>query len=105
MGPFMLPRACMGIVCLFFLRYKGDPAQFSNQLRERFPCCIQPKEDLRGAFLFWDDLRRCVDQIAEPLGAEELAEDMKHASTFLVQQQQRLGLFPDFSVMGRPSRG
>mmetsp|Transcript_78193 Transcript_78193/g.253197 ORF Transcript_78193/g.253197 Transcript_78193/m.253197 type:complete len:181 (+) Transcript_78193:1-543(+) len=92
---FMLPRACMGIVCLFFLRYNGDPALFSKELILRFPCCVQPREDLKGAFHFWEDLRRCVDEIAEPLGAEELAEDMKAASTILLQQQQKLGLFPD----------
>ena len=34
-------------------------------------------EDLKGAFLFWEEMRRCVDIIAEPLGAEELAEDMQ----------------------------
>jgi len=92
---FMLPRACMGIVALFFLRYAGDPAAFQKELTVRFPCCAQPREDLRGAFHFWDDLRRCVDEIAEPLGAEELSADMKTASLFLQQQQQRLGIFPE----------
>mmetsp|Transcript_50726 Transcript_50726/g.117800 ORF Transcript_50726/g.117800 Transcript_50726/m.117800 type:complete len:761 (+) Transcript_50726:91-2373(+) len=96
---FMLPRACMGIVCLFFLRYRGDQHSLSKELVQRFPCCVQPKEDLRTAFHFWDDLRRCVDEIAEPLGAEELAEDMKAASDLLRQQQQRLGVFPDTGPM------
>mmetsp|Transcript_102462 Transcript_102462/g.319234 ORF Transcript_102462/g.319234 Transcript_102462/m.319234 type:complete len:545 (+) Transcript_102462:676-2310(+) len=92
---FMLPRACMGIVCRFFLRYNGDPGSFHSELVARFPCCVQPHEDLRMAFYFWDDLRRCVDEIAEPLGAEELAADMKAASAFLAQQQQNLGVYPD----------
>jgi len=91
---FMLPRACMGIVCQFFLQYNGNPGDFTKELQDRFPCCLQAKEDLKTAMLFWEDLRRCVNEIAEPLGATELAEDMKNASMYLEQQQQRLGLFP-----------
>lgn len=94
---FMLPRACMGIVSKFFLEYQGDAQTFNRELREKFPCCFQPKEDLKVAFTFWEDLRRCVDEIAEPLGAEDLAEDMKHASTLLAEQQWRLHMFDDDS--------
>eukprot|EP00747_Dinoflagellata_sp_TGD_P165583 gnl/TRDRNA2_/TRDRNA2_187044_c0_seq1.p1 gnl/TRDRNA2_/TRDRNA2_187044_c0~~gnl/TRDRNA2_/TRDRNA2_187044_c0_seq1.p1 ORF type:complete len:759 (+),score=169.14 gnl/TRDRNA2_/TRDRNA2_187044_c0_seq1:119-2395(+) len=89
---FMLPRACMGIVVNFFLKYAGDPANFTRELQLRFPCCTQPKEDLVSAFQFWDDLRRCVDTIAEPLGADELQADMKTASEVLDAQKKRLGL-------------
>jgi len=87
---FMLPRACMGIVVRFFLNYKGDGPSFSKEILSRFPCCVQPIEDLKLAFRFWEDLKRCVDAIAEPLGAEELSEDMTTASEVLAQQQQRL---------------
>jgi len=97
---FMLPRACMGIVCLFFLKYTGDPAMFPRDLKSRFPCCVDAKEDLKGAFIFWEDLKRCVEEIAEPLGAEELARDMQIATEELLLQQQKLGLFPD-----RPAKG
>merc|ERR1719231_494532 len=38
---FMLPRACMGIVSQYFLKYNGDPAQFQKELAARYPCCIQ----------------------------------------------------------------
>jgi len=89
---FMLPRACMGIVVRFFLEYKGDPASFQKEILARFPCCVQPIDDLKLAFQFWADLRRCVDNIAEPLGAEELNEDMKAAEEVLIAQQIRLGL-------------
>jgi len=99
---FMPPRACMGIVALFFLRYNGDPANFNRELASHFPCCTHPCEDLQTAFFFWEDLRRCVDEIAEPLEAEELAEDMKVASTLLQQQQQKLRIFPDRSWVSAP---
>lgn len=89
---FMLPRACMGIVVRFFLEYKHDQATFHKEIMNRFPCCVQPIEDLKMAFRFWDDLRRCVDAIAEPLGAEELSEDMKAADEVLQAQQKRLGI-------------
>jgi len=90
---FMLPRACMGIVTLFFLNYRGnDPVAFEQDLVARFPCCVNPLEDLRGAFTFWQELRRCVDEIAEPLGAEWLAHDMVAASEVLRAKQQQLGL-------------
>jgi len=58
---------------------------------------------LQVAFFFWEDLRRCVDEIAEPLEAEELAEDMKVASTLLQQQQQKLRIFPDRSGFSAPN--
>jgi len=90
---FMLPRACMGIVCLFFLKYEGDAVSFPRELVQRFPCCSRPMEDLATAFLFWDDLKRCVRKIAEPLGAQELAADMEAASKVLARKRNELGLF------------
>jgi len=89
---FMLPRACMGIVVRFFLEYRGEPAGFVKDMQQKFPCCMQPMDDLKSAFAFWDDLRRCVDEIAEPLEAQGLAEDMKYASEILLQQQRRLNI-------------
>jgi hypothetical protein len=92
---FMLPRACMGIVVRHFLTYDGDPANFQKDLAARFPCCMQPVEDLKTAFLFWDDLKRCVDQIAEPLGCEELRDEMLMATDrFLKPRQEALGIKP-----------
>merc|ERR1719210_2077859 len=52
---FMLPRACMGIVVRYFLEYKGDPMSFKNDISQKFPCCVQPLEDLKNAFTFWYD--------------------------------------------------
>lgn len=87
---FMLPRACMGIVVHFFLTYQGDPSSFQKDICARFPCCIQPVADLNNAFAFWKDLKRCVDVIAEPLGADELKEDMDFANHILQEQQKKL---------------
>jgi hypothetical protein len=89
---FMLPRACMGIVVRFFLEFKGDKIQFQKEILSRFPCCVQPIDDLKLAFTFWKDLKRCVESIAEPLGAESLLESMELAHKVLEDQQQRLGL-------------
>lgn len=89
---FMLPRACMGIVTQYFLNYNGEPASFQKDLCHRFPCCIQPVADLNNAFMFWTDLKRCVDAIAGPLGADELKDDMQMANEFLMQQQARLNM-------------
>jgi hypothetical protein len=92
---FMLPRACMGIVVRHFLDYQGDGANFQKDIMTRFPCCIQPVEDLKNAFLFWDDLRRCVDAIAEPLDCTELRDEMEMAhNEFLLPQQRNLGIMP-----------
>merc|ERR1711953_829957 len=77
---FMLPRACMGIVVRHFLEYQGDAASFQKEIQGRFPCCLQPIEDLKNAFLLWEDLRRCVDAIAEPLECEELRDEMTMAT-------------------------
>lgn len=89
---FMLPRACMGIVVRHFLEYKGCAADFQKDILARFPCCTQPMEDLKNAFLFWDDLRRCVDAIAEPLDCTELRDEMTMATEELLKpQMQRLG--------------
>lgn len=92
---FMLPRACMGIVVRHFLEYTGEPSAFATDIQNRFPCCIQPVEDLKVAFMFWDDLRRCVDEIAGPLGADDISEEMKHATSLLLHQQSRLKIFPE----------
>jgi hypothetical protein len=89
---FMLPRACMGILVLRFLEYEGPPDQFASGLVAKFPCCMQPVEDLKVAFSFWQDLKRCVDTIAELLGAEELAADMQLATELLQTQRARLGM-------------
>merc|ERR1711948_71851 len=99
MGPavlptFMLPRACLGIVVRFFLEYRGDPSSFAREVQARFPCCAQPVEDLRNAFAFWNDLKRCVDDIAERLEADDLSKDMEHASQILLAQQQRMNIHP-----------
>ena len=32
---------------------------------------------MKLAFTFWQDLRRCVDSIAESLGAEDLSEESR----------------------------
>lgn len=103
---FMLPRACMGIVMLRFLRWRGNNLKaFEREVQASFPCCVRPIEDLRSAFVFWEELSSCVDQIAEPLGAEELAQDMHIASEVLHAKQQQLGLLPSMVGGGRPSGG
>lgn len=90
---FMLPRACMGILVKFFLEYQGkDVESFKTDVTKRFPCCVQPIDDLQLAFTFWADVRRCVDTVAETLGAEDLSEDMRKASEILQNQRQRLNL-------------
>ncbi|CAK0899193.1 unnamed protein product [Prorocentrum cordatum] len=92
---FMVPRACMGIVALYFLSYNKSPQEFESDLIASFPCCQHPLADLKLAILFWEDLRRCVNEIAQPLGAEDLAGDVKAASEMLAGQQRRLHVFPD----------
>mmetsp|Transcript_81088 Transcript_81088/g.235223 ORF Transcript_81088/g.235223 Transcript_81088/m.235223 type:complete len:770 (+) Transcript_81088:132-2441(+) len=94
---FMLPRACMGIVVRHFLEYRGDPAEFSKVTSQKFPCCVQPIEDLQCAFAFWEEFRRCVDRAAEPLGIQELADSMVLPSQMLHAKQQELGIFPQSS--------
>lgn len=93
---FMLPRACMGIVVKHFLDYREEPQNFGRRLQEKFSCCMQPVEDLKVAFAFWDDFTRCVTSIAKVLGgaAEELAEEMRTAGVLLKQQQTRLNILP-----------
>ncbi|CAK0862434.1 unnamed protein product [Prorocentrum cordatum] len=92
---FMVPRACMGVVALYPAACGKGAHEFESDLAENFPCCAHPLADLKLAILFWEDLRRCVDGIAEPLGATELAEDVKVASKMLLDQQRRLHVFPD----------
>mmetsp|Transcript_108817 Transcript_108817/g.283774 ORF Transcript_108817/g.283774 Transcript_108817/m.283774 type:complete len:90 (+) Transcript_108817:1-270(+) len=89
----MLPRACMGIVVRHFLTFNGTGAEFEKGLATRFPCCAQPIEDLKLAFTFWKDLKRCVDAIATPLEAEELMQDMS-AATEMLEKQQRIVVLP-----------
>lgn len=87
---FMLPRACMGIVVRFFLEYKGDKASFQKEILARFPCCVQPIEDLKMAFKFWTDLKRCVEHIADSLDVSDLLDSILLAHQVLEEQQKRL---------------
>jgi hypothetical protein len=99
---FMLPRACMGIVANYFLSYNGgsDPEKFNAALAERFPCCSQPRVDLQQAILFWEDVRRCVDEMcASGLDCSDLAEDMKVAGQMLLAKQGQVSVYPDTSLL------
>lgn len=87
---FMLPRACMGIVAKQFLEFTGDSMAYQQDVLAKFPCCVQPVQDLKNAISFWKDLKRCVDHIAEPLGAEDLMIDMANATIMLEEQQSKL---------------
>mmetsp|Transcript_28659 Transcript_28659/g.66073 ORF Transcript_28659/g.66073 Transcript_28659/m.66073 type:complete len:750 (+) Transcript_28659:129-2378(+) len=91
---FMLSRACMGIVVKFFLEYRGNAANFEAQLAAKFPCCMQAKDDLRNALHFWEDLRRCINDIAGPLGCERFNEQMRVANDILQRQCQALNIRP-----------
>lgn len=90
--PFMLPRACMGIVVKFFLQWTGDGAGFRKEVLRRYPCCAQPIEDLRQALGFWEELRRCVTRIAEALSATDLLQEMNDASTHVQLKRQNLNI-------------
>mmetsp|Transcript_44893 Transcript_44893/g.104898 ORF Transcript_44893/g.104898 Transcript_44893/m.104898 type:complete len:762 (-) Transcript_44893:36-2321(-) len=92
---FMLPRACMGIVVKYFLEYNGTADQFRSDVGKRFPCCVQPIEDLRLAITFWNDLRRCVDTMTESLDVGELSEEMRRASDLLQRQRIALNICKD----------
>jgi hypothetical protein len=90
---FMLPRACMGIVVDFFLRYEGDPAHFLKELQGKFPCCTHARLDLLQAFVFWEDLKRMVKHMNEnSLGIDDFEEDMEKATILLREKQRTLGL-------------
>eukprot|EP00929_Paragymnodinium_shiwhaense_P066489 TRINITY_DN3335_c0_g2_i1.p1 TRINITY_DN3335_c0_g2~~TRINITY_DN3335_c0_g2_i1.p1 ORF type:complete len:750 (+),score=223.17 TRINITY_DN3335_c0_g2_i1:132-2381(+) len=93
---FMLPRACMGIVVRHFLEYKGNPEDFPKDTQSKFPCCMQPLEDLKTAFKFWDEMTRCLREICEDWQNEDVApiyHEMKEATEkILTPQRQRLGL-------------
>eukprot|EP00397_Hematodinium_sp_SG-2012_P009203 GEMP01009279.1.p1 GENE.GEMP01009279.1~~GEMP01009279.1.p1 ORF type:complete len:748 (+),score=144.49 GEMP01009279.1:565-2808(+) len=83
---FMLSRSCMGIVAGHFLNYRGDPKQLESDIRETFPCCLQPLQDLKVGIEFWTELKRCVDVIAEPLGATDLQEEMNIGTAILTEK-------------------
>mmetsp|Transcript_15913 Transcript_15913/g.25330 ORF Transcript_15913/g.25330 Transcript_15913/m.25330 type:complete len:778 (-) Transcript_15913:171-2504(-) len=96
---FMLPRACMGIVVEYFLKYKGEPQSFIRDLQSKFPCCTHARLDLMQAFIFWEDLVRCVEEMAEAgLEIDQLRADTEAAGKMLKSQQKRLGLIPEASV-------
>jgi len=100
MPTFMLPRACMGIVADFFLNYSGSPDQLHREMQAKFPCCQAPREDLQQAMVFWEEMRRCVDQMNEQgLGIEDVAEEMNAANEVLREMQKKLNFYPDTKIL------
>jgi len=88
---FMLPRACMGIVVKDFLEYRAEASAWYKDLGTKFPCCSQPLIDLKNAFEFWYDFKRCVDAIAYQIDdTRDLADDMQRATELLQDQQRRM---------------
>lgn len=98
---FMLPRACMGITASFLLTAEHTNSEtFHRELVARFPCCVQPSLDLQQGMLFWEDVRRCVDQMCEAgLDCGELAEEMRVAGDLLASKKQQFNMFPDPSIL------
>mmetsp|Transcript_96798 Transcript_96798/g.258726 ORF Transcript_96798/g.258726 Transcript_96798/m.258726 type:complete len:258 (-) Transcript_96798:121-894(-) len=93
--PFFFPRACMGIVAEYFLRYTGtaDPAQFERDVKAAYPCCKDPVGDLRNAFQFWAELRRCVGEMAAVMPEwGSFAGDMDAAGAVLQGQRDNLAI-------------
>merc|ERR1711964_180794 len=86
---FMLPRTCMGVVWKHVLTSPSltantnDSARLLRDLRQNFPCCAEPLEDMKKSLVFWDEVHRCVTNIAEPLGADEFKKSMDAANILL----------------------
>jgi len=93
---FMLPRACMGIVMKYFLDYPGNAGgsvkNFETDVKKRFPCTADPIADLKAAFVFWDELYRIIDAIAEPLGTTDMLDEMKTANNIISEKRKTLGI-------------
>lgn len=93
---FMLPRACLGIVVKFFMEYAGAPENFQGELKKKFPCCLQPVEDLKTAIKFFKVFSESVNYLVEHLGDDDLSEllqFMQIATEDLNKQKTRLGIF------------
>lgn len=89
---FPVPRACLGILVGYLLRYRGPPEDFAMSMKEKFACCLNPLEDLQSGFKFWSQLKSCVDSIAESLGCGELQQDMEAADRLLQAKRDSLGI-------------
>lgn len=89
---FTLPRACMGIVLKSILNSDLQANEVSNYLRKNFQACAAAREDLQLGFQFWEECLRCVEQIAGPLGAQSLQQDMRAANDYLMHRRRQLNL-------------
>lgn len=87
---FTLPRACMGIVLKSILLSDLQANEVSNYLRKNFQACAAAREDLQLGFQFWEECLRCVEQIAGPLQAGSLQQDMRSANEYLQQRRRVL---------------
>jgi hypothetical protein len=94
MPTFTLPRTCMGVVWKQVLMSKspGDVHALKKRLQKEFPCCQDAVGDLRKSLASWDEVRRCVDAIAEPLGALDFKASMDRADAFLQARVKQVGL-------------
>jgi hypothetical protein len=103
---FMLPRACMGIVAEYFLSYDKDPLKFRDECKQKFPCCLEPMEDLQMAIIFWEEMRRVMKGLVEAGLEVTLWEETIAADEMLKAQQKRLDFWPSKKLLrneGDPS--
>jgi len=89
---FMLPRTCLGLLCKWVFRYKGDSHGFEPALRKAFPTCVDALGDLKTGLKFWKELLRAVVAMSEQVGAEDFLNQMLQADKALKDKFQSVGL-------------
>ncbi|EER11990.1 conserved hypothetical protein [Perkinsus marinus ATCC 50983] len=100
---FMLPRTCMGIVMKYFMEWEAPQtrkpmsgaekrATFDENLRKKFACCVDPMKDLGVALEFWAEVKRCIVDISDQLGAEEMKQDVVKADILLSEKRVMMNI-------------
>ncbi|KAF4653850.1 hypothetical protein FOZ61_008641 [Perkinsus olseni] len=100
---FMLPRTCMGIVMKYFMEWEAPQtrkpmsaaekrAAFDENLRKKFACCVDPMKNLGVALEFWAEVKRCIVDISDQLGAEEMKQDVVKADMLLSDKRVMMSI-------------
>ena len=75
----------LGLVLKYHLEHYKDAGYKSESLKQVFPACAEPAEDLKKGFAFWGELVKCLAVLPANAIPEEVSKQFSDATKALSQ--------------------